>query len=106
MTTRSVERAGVLLSLQRAMLGEVFPALRAVTVEWSDRMVKFFAYVDGPLADEDSESLSCMAAEVAADFWSGVDVDYEVVQVDFPNRIVDERIRVFRRREPLSAAPG
>jgi len=41
MTARSVERALVLLSFQRAMLGEVFPALRAVTVEWSDSAVKF-----------------------------------------------------------------
>jgi hypothetical protein len=101
MTARPIERTHVLLSLQRAMLGEVFPALRAVSVDWSDRMVKFFAYVDGPLADEDAESLSCISAEVAADFWSGVDIDYEVVQVDAPNRIVDERTRVFHRREAV-----
>jgi hypothetical protein len=101
MTTRPVERTYVLLSLQRAMLGEVFPALRAVSVEWSDRTVKFFAFVDGPLADEDAESLSCISAEVAADFWDGVDVDYETVQVDTPNRIVDERTRVFHRREAV-----
>lgn len=99
--TRSVKREDVLFSLQRAMLGEVFPALRAVTVEWSDRQVKFFAYVDGPLADEDAESLSCISAEIAADFWSGVDIEYEVVQVDAPNRIVDQRTRVFHRREAV-----
>ena len=100
MTERHVERTIVLLSLQRAMLGEVFPALRAISVEWSDRRVKFFAYVDGPLAEADAESLSCISAEVAADFWPGVEIDYEVAQVDSPNRIVDARTRVFHRREP------
>jgi hypothetical protein len=57
MTTRAVERTLVLLSLQRAMLGEVFPSLRRITVEWSDHMVKFVTYVDGPLQDDDEESL-------------------------------------------------
>ena len=99
MTPRSVDRTLVLLSLQRALLGEVFPALRAVTVEWSDRVVKFWAYVDGPIADEDLESLSVISAEVAADFWSGVDIDYEVVRLDSPQPIEDSRTRVFRRKE-------
>lgn len=99
MNGRVVERVLVLLSLQRAMLGETFPALRAITVEWSQVAVRFFAYVDGPLTEEDAESLSCIAAEVAADFWSGVDIDYEVVRVDLPNPIEDARTRVFHRRE-------
>ena len=71
MSHREVSRTLVLLSLQRALLGEVFSSLRAVTVDWSDSMVKFWAYVDGPLAAEDEESLSCVSAEVAADFWPG-----------------------------------
>lgn len=99
MTARRVERSLVLLSLQRAMLGEVFPSLRAITVEWSDTVVKFFAYIDGPLADEDAESLSCISAEVAADFWPGVEIDYETVEIDFPKKIVDTRTRIFHRRE-------
>jgi hypothetical protein len=82
------------------MLGEVFPTLRAISVEWSDYLVKFFAYVDGELADEDAESLSCIAAEVTADFWSGVEIEYEVVRIDSPVRIPDTtRTRVFQRRE-------
>lgn len=103
MTERSVERALVLLSLQRAMLGEVFPALRAVTVEWSYAAVKFFVYVDGPLTEEDAESVSCIAAGVAADFWSGVELDYEMVRLDFPARIDDVRTRVFHRREEIAS---
>lgn len=82
------------------MLGEVFPALRAVSVVWSDTSIKFWAFVDGPLAEQDAESLSCISAEVAADFWEGVDLDYEVVQVNHPGSIPDVGVRVFHRREP------
>ena len=99
MTTQIIDRPLVLLSFQRAMLGEVFPALRAITVEWSHTAVKFFAYIDGLLAEEDSDSLSSISAEIAADFSTGIDIDYEVVQLDFPQRIDDTRTYVFLRRE-------
>lgn len=99
MTHPEITRALVLLSLQRALLGEVFPALRALTVDWTDAAVKFWAYVDGELRPEDAESLSCVSASVAADFWSGVDIDYAIVRCDFPSQILDERTRVFARRE-------
>jgi len=52
------------------------------------------------LSDADAESLSCISAEVAADFWPGVDIDYEVVRLDFPEKIDDPRTRVFHGREP------
>lgn len=93
-----VNRESVLLSLQRALLGEVFPALRAVTVEWSESAVKFVAYVDGELEDADADSLSAVAAEVSADFPPSVEVDYEVVRRDGLVPIQDSRLRVFRRR--------
>jgi len=94
-----VDRIQVLLSLQRALWGEVFPALRAVTVEYSEASVKFVAYVDGPLEDTDADSLSAISAEVSADFLPGVDIDYEVVRRDSPMRIDDGRLLVYRRRE-------
>lgn len=54
------------------------------------------AYVDGPIDDDDAESLSSVSAEVAADFWSGVDVDHEVVRCDAPARIDDFASSRFR----------
>lgn len=99
MNANVVDRTFVLLSLQRALLGEVFPALRAVTVEWSPSAVKFFAYVDGRVTEEDAESVSCVATSVAADLWSGVDFDYEIVRVDARHRIEDTRAYVYSRRE-------
>lgn len=96
--SRSVDRSLVLLSFQRALLGEVFPALRGMTVEWSDSLVKFWAYVDGQLSEADAESLSCVSAEVAADFWDGVSIEYEVMTLVPTARIEDQRTYVFLRR--------
>lgn len=98
MTTEPT-RSRVLCSIQRAMLGEVFPSLRAVTIEWRSDRVEFCAYVDGPASEEDLESLSCISAEVAADFGSDVEIDYDVVRRDAPEPICDSRTWVFRRRE-------
>lgn len=97
--SRSVTQASVLLSLQRALLDEVFPALRAVTVEWSDAHVTFYAYVDGEIPEEHLESMSLVATYVGADFWEGVTIDHQVVRVDVPERVRDGRLAVFRRRE-------
>ncbi len=93
-------RPRVLHSIQRALLGEVFPTLRALTIEWRHDLVKFYAYVDGPLADHDLESLSCVSAEVAADFGPEIEIDYEVIRLDAPQPIADARVWVYNRREP------
>ena len=93
-------RARALLSIQRALLGEVFPALRAVTVDWGLNHVKFTAYVDGDVRQEDDDALSCVSAEVAADFEAGIDVAYEVVRRDAPAPIDADGAYAFLRREP------
>jgi len=92
-------RVRALLSLQRAFLGEVFPALRAVTVEWGDKSVRFRAYVDGPVAGVDGDSLSGVSAEIAADFGPEVTVDYEILRRDAPAPIHDQGVWVFHRKE-------
>lgn len=95
-------RVDVFLSLQRALLGEVFPMLRQVAVEWSHRHIRFICYVDGELTD-DAESISSISAEVAADFHEDFKVEYDIVSVRAPERIRDERLRVFARREDSNA---
>ena len=98
-TAEQILRHRVFLSLQRAFLGEVFPALRSVSVEWSERDIRFYAYIDGPPQAEDLESLSCVGAEVTADFPDEISVDYEVIRLDSPAPIEDARERVYSRRE-------
>ena len=61
-------RARVLLSAQRALLGEVFPALESVWLRIELDGVELFWCVDGPLSSEDRESMSSVEAEMQADF--------------------------------------
>ena len=60
-------RTRVLLSLQRALLGAVFPSLRGVTVEWDERNVHIICYLHGPAAASEVATLSCVETEVIAD---------------------------------------
>lgn len=60
----------VCLSLQRALLGEVWNELDAVSVTFSQQensiLITFITY--GSLSDEERDSITSIAANVAADF--------------------------------------
>lgn len=93
------QRVRVLLSLQRALVGEVFSALRMVSAEWTERTLTIFFYVDGELRDDDEGSVFSIAGEVAGDFEPDVAVNHHVVRCDMPTPIQDGRACVFGRRE-------
>jgi hypothetical protein len=80
-------RQCVLLSVQRALLGEVPPALRGVTLGWDDRLVYLRCYFDGPISEEDHESMELVATEVMADFFPERNVELQVVRQDAPSRL-------------------
>ena len=58
----------VLLSIQRALLGEVSGRLRGVTCEWTKNEILIEAFFDGEIDNSDLESIDCVGSEVAADF--------------------------------------
>ena len=84
-------------SLRRALSGEVFPALRAVTVDAGPQHVTFRAYVDGAISDHDAEALSRVETEVMADYAPEVTVTYDVIRCDRPQPIADPGPFVFER---------
>jgi len=92
-------RAGVLLSVQRALLGEVFPALRGVSIELDDSKICLVCIVDGMLSSEDAESLSCIESEVMADFPEEYEVSLETVRCDAPAEMPTCSVWAYRRRE-------
>lgn len=95
-----------LWSTQRALLSEVIPDLRAVTVEVRDGIRLRFVY-DRPI-DEDLRTITYMVdGEVSADF---PDDDIRAVtetQMDDPITLTASEIPVYHRREPdpLRAPP-
>jgi hypothetical protein len=74
-------RGSLLLSVQRALLGEVSPSLRGVTVGWRDHLILLRFYFDGAVTEEDREAMSVVGAEVIADFTEPWDIHEEVIHL-------------------------
>lgn len=62
-------RQQILLSVQRALVGEVWPSIRAISVDISTTRVSIYAYWDGPIdADQLEEFDGGAITQVVADF--------------------------------------
>lgn len=93
-------RAEVLLSLQRALLGEISSQLRGVTCEWDEEDILIEAFFDGEIETSDQDSLECVGSEVAADFPEHR-VEVLSTRIDSPSP-VNQKSRtawVYRRKE-------
>ncbi|EKE05154.1 MAG: hypothetical protein ACD_19C00418G0002 [uncultured bacterium] len=103
----SNQRVEVLLCIQQALLGEVFPALRAIDISWGEKMIKFIAYVDGIISDNDYDSLSCIETEIIACFSENYIINYEIIRIDSPHPLPNKRGMecVYSRREISSSIP-
>jgi hypothetical protein len=101
-------RGSVLLSVQRALLGEITPNMRAISVSWSPREILIRVYIDGPIPRGLQDDFEAgMAAQVVADFVYPDQGDpavlpCEFIRVDAPQRVPhrDGEVFVFKRREP------
>ncbi len=61
-------RQALLISMQRALWGKIYPSIRAVAVGFEDiRKLKVICYLDREPRDEDYENLGEVTAEVCAD---------------------------------------
>lgn len=56
------------LSGQRALLGMIYPAIRAISVGITEKKLFIKCYLDRPPNDDDYENLSCIAGEILSDF--------------------------------------
>jgi hypothetical protein len=73
-------RSDVILSVTKALLGEVFPELVAVScrVDGESKFQLTF-FVDSALPASREEDISCIETEVLADFPSNFDISHNVV---------------------------
>lgn len=97
--TGTPTRTSVLLSVQRALLDRVVPALRAVVVSWSSKEVHARCFFNGEIASDIRDEISCAETEVLADFVPEVTVRFECIRVDAPCAIDAEGEWVYARRE-------
>ena len=97
-------RIRILLSVQRALIGAVFPALESLWMQIEPRKVHLMWCVDGRLSSEDRNSISIVEAEMQADFDEGVVIESELAppgsakrkaQAEYPST---KLVCVFERR--------
>lgn len=62
-----MDRGSALLSMQRALWGEVTPDLRGVAVSWRGDEVRAVFLFDHPVGEQELDTVSCVETEVIAD---------------------------------------
>ncbi len=90
------------LSIQRALLGEISPKLRAVVFSIVGRDIDIRFYFDGLISEADIESASCVETEILADSEPEDSVTVKCIRLDAPELIVDDGNWVYQRRENSS----
>jgi hypothetical protein len=101
MTKEEMEfRIDVLLSVHRALLGMIYPSIRAITIGYKGEIkFRIAYYLDREPVEEDYESISIVAGNVLAD------LDFSEVEercYNAPERIIDFKkmeLVYFRKEE-------
>lgn len=94
----------MLLSVQRALLGEIFPALESLWLRIEPRGVELSWCVDGVASPQDRESISSVEAEMQADLDDGFTIDSNVLRAGavqtkiLAGNVEPDLICVFKRR--------
>lgn len=99
------DRPSLLLSFQRALLGEVHPQLRQASIEADSeqRIIRLRFEYEGEPSEVALESGSCAATEVIADFPSSWQLDEQHVSVAYPSRLPPIAHVAYLRWEPKHA---
>jgi hypothetical protein len=89
-----------MLSVNRALWGEVSCSLRSVQVEYLESEIHLYCFYDGEISENDSEAMSTVASSVAADFPSH-NIYEHCIRLDYPSPLLYEKERhvVFLRKE-------
>ena len=87
------------VAAQIALLGEVPPSLRSVSLLIGERTLHFRAIFQTGAGDDDLESLRCVATEVLASLNSSFTVEEELICTDEKLNKIEYGLLVFRRKE-------
>lgn len=78
------DRATLLLSAQRALLGVVPASLRAVFCELDGTRILLRFVFDGEIDSDDRENMQVVGTEVASDFPAVTLIEEEILRADAP----------------------
>lgn len=99
--TETISYSSIILSFNRALLGEVTENLMAIICDWNDSHINMRCYFSTEASDIDIDSIECVATEVAADFSAhGIDVEYFTIDLSQPvdnQSLFSQRLDVYDR---------
>ena len=99
-STEMEQRIHVLLSIQKALLGNIFPSLRGITVAYKNApTIHIKCYLDKIISDEDRETIEVFYTEVTSDFSQEYKFIFETERIDFPVKLVILDEWVYLRKE-------
>ncbi|MFG1771625.1 hypothetical protein ACGFIX_18790 [Nocardia salmonicida] len=96
------KRINLLASVNRAMSGSLPSVVRAVFCKDENSQVFLRFVVDGEISDDDWDSVSCIGAEVIADFSAPYMIDESIERLDVPANVATPQgwLVAFLRNEP------
>jgi hypothetical protein len=101
MENNKIDIAYALLSVQRALLGEITPNLRAVVINLdapNESGIIYF-YYDGGISDKDFDIASCAITEITAAFPAGYPFEEHIERLDAPAEIPIQGSLAYLRKE-------
>jgi hypothetical protein len=97
-------RSHILLSVQRALIGEIVPNMRAISVEWTSQNIHLWVYIDGPIDEQTREDFDAVViTQIIADFPNPDNHDpvvkFDFVRCDSPEKLDCRGVLVYARKE-------
>src|SRR4051812_32324838 len=87
------------LCAQVAFVGKISSKMRAAVLSVTPGNVEVRCYFDGPIDEEDAESVSFAETEMMAQFEPEVTVSARCIRLDAPELITGDGLIVYGRRE-------
>lgn len=92
-------RSEIVLSVSRALLGEVFPELIAVAGRIdTDRKFELIFFVDAVLSDSQAEDVACVETEVIADFPDDFEISHTILVAQQVGLPASDAFWIFQRK--------
>lgn len=96
MTLKTID---ICLSLQRALLDAVTPALRRVCFEQINKIINLYFYYEGTPSEIENELVVDVSAEVISDFPGEYDIRWEIIPTTSDEKIQSRGQIIFSRYE-------
>ncbi len=93
------ERVSIRLSLQVALLGEIFPSFRAICVDWTEKNIDLIFIVEKALDDEEMEATWRIDTELLSSLPAEYVVNTQVKIVELGQPIPRTGLTVYQRYE-------